>query len=696
MPLFGRSGLPTYSCWPICGSVSRMRPLYRAIAAAAVLVAIPFLAVQPSVAGPSPDDSTIHRFPPLMAPESMPPTASAITLDEAGIVAANLTSATSRYVSTPPTRIVDSRIGQGLSQRLTAGQTVNLTMTGGALAIPANATAVVLNVTMTDAGGGGFMTAWPAGEPLPTTSIVNTERVAQTIPNLVTVQIGAAGAVSFFTSVATHLIIDVQGYYAPVSASQAGRFQPVNPTRLLDTRSANAIKTGTLAAGEQVVINVGALSSLPADAAAAVLKVTVTGALGAGFWTAYPDGGAIPTVSNVNVGAAGDTISNQAIVPLASGKVRVFAERGGHLVVDIVGWYTGASAASSSEGLFTPVTPGRLLDTRQGDQRLGVRRTIEVSTAGRFGVPSSGVSAVALNTTLAPSTNPGFLTVWPARTYRPNASSLNASSASQTIAGHVVTPISAAGFALFSDNGGHVIADVAGWFAGTPTAAVTPPAVPLYGSGGPNGAPTSDQYMFQYGLSGGTTVFPASPSTTPFRWNPCSAIRYRINLGGYGEQFRALIEESFDRLSSASGLRFVYNGESTFMPTENVPFEVSRIDSINRSASYDIVVALGDEGVTDLVEGGVLGVTYIDWYRTSSNPGRIHRSTVTMDMEDLGSSVWGFAGFGPVMLHELGHALGLAHVNNVSQIMYPAVTNNFTFQDGDLRGLWREGQGGCL
>jgi hypothetical protein len=41
--------------------------------------------------------------------------------------------------------------------------------------------------------------------------------------------------------------------------------------------------------------------------------------------------------------------------------------------------------------------------------------------------------------------------------------------------------------------------------------------------------------------------------------------------------------------------------------------------------------------------------------------------------------------------------VGLSHVRtDQSQIMYPAVTNNFTYQDGDLRGLWREGQGGCL
>jgi hypothetical protein len=704
--------------------------ILRVVSKIAVLavVALPIVATPSSasgwVAGPvgpaGPDVSKtagsheVFAFPPLKKGTASSGGASAaiVTDNPEDIISsgpAPITASTGRYQAVTPTRIVDTRSGFGFARKLAANETAPITVVGGPAVVPANATAVVLNVTMTDPLRGGYLSAWGAGDAQPIASIINVEQTGQTIANLVTVPVGAGGVVNVFSSVASHVIIDVQGYYLPAPTATAGRFVPLNPTRILDTRN-----TAKVAGGTEIVVDVATPVTLPADTAAAVLKVTVTDASGEGYWTVYPNAGTRPTVSNLNAAKAGDAISNQAIVPLAGGKVRVFAERGGNVIIDIVGSYTGASAPSTTDGLFTPVSPGRVVDTREGNQKLGLRRTIEVPVANRFGVPASGVAAVVLNATLAPSTNAGFLTLWPARTYRPGASSLNANVADQTIAGHVITPVTANGFALFSDGGGHVIADISGWFAGTPIAAVTPPAVPLYGPGGPNGAPSSDSYTFQASLdaagvehSSQRTPPLLGPTGLPYRWNPCSVVKYRVNLGGYGEQYRPVVEEAFDRLSSATGISFVYNGDSTYMPFDTVfndegfaePFEVSPIAAANRTAPYDLLVALGSSEASNGLVGvdGVLGVTYINWSRLASKVGRLNVSSVTIDMPGLGSAVWGYGGLGPVLLHEFAHVVGLSHVrNDQSQIMFPAVTNNFTYQDGDLRGLWRAGQGGCL
>jgi hypothetical protein len=654
----------------------------------------------------------VFAFPPLKKGTTGGASAAIVSGDPQDIIGsgpAPITASTGRYQAVTPTRIVDTRSALGFARKLAANETAPITVIGGPAAVPAIATAVVLNVTMTDPLKGGYLTAWGAGDAQPNASIINVEQTGQTIANLVTVPVGAGGVVNVFSSVASHVIIDVQGFYVPAPVATAGRFVPLNPTRILDTR--NSVK---VAPGTEIVVDVATPVTLAADTAAAVLKVTVTDASGEGYWTVYPNAGTRPTVSNLNAARAGDTISNQAIVPLSAGKVRVFAERGGNVIIDIVGSYTGASAPSTTDGLFTPVSPGRVIDTREGNQKLGLRRTVEVPIANRFGVPGSGVAAVVLNATLAPSTNAGFLTLWPARTYRPGASSLNANSADQTIAGHVITPVTANGFALFSDGGGQVIADVSGWFAGTPVAAVTPPAVPLFGPAGPSGAPSSDSYTFQASLDAAGVEHTSSqrngllgPTGSPYRWNPCSVVKYRVNLGGYGEQFRPVIEEAFDRLSSVTGISFVYNGDTTYMPFDSAfnddataePFEVSPIAAANRTAPYDLLVALGSSEASNGLVGvdGVLGVTYINWSRFGSKVGRINVSSVTIDMPGLGPAVWGYGGLGPVLLHEFAHVVGLSHVrNDQSQIMYPAVTNNFTFQDGDLRGLWREGQGGCL
>ena len=52
------------------------------------------------------------------------------------------------------------------------------------------------------------------------------------------------------------------------------------------------------------------------------------------------------------------------ITPLAGGSASFFSSSGGQLIVDIAGYYTGASTATGSDGLFVPVSPYRLVDTR--------------------------------------------------------------------------------------------------------------------------------------------------------------------------------------------------------------------------------------------------------------------------------------------------------------------------------------------
>ena len=70
-----------------------------------------------------------------------------------------------------------------------------------------------------------------------------------------------------------------------------------------------------------------------------------------------------------------------------------------------------------------------------------------------------------MNVTAAESTASGFVTVWPAGQQRPVVSNLNVTFAGQNIPNLVVAPISVTGaVSLFTQGGGHLIADVAGVF----------------------------------------------------------------------------------------------------------------------------------------------------------------------------------------------------------------------------------------
>ena len=111
-------------------------------------------------------------------------------------------------------------------------------------------------------------------------------------------------------------------------------------------------------------------------------------------------------------------------------------------------------------------------------------------------------------------------------------------------------------------------------------------------------------------------------------------------------------------------------------------------------APYDIIISLANENITDLVPGSLAGLTWPNWVRYNDKDGRFFVASITMDMGDLsGRAVWAGDGFGPVLLHELGHTMGLDHVVDPTQVMFAAATSTSpnTYGAGDLRGLWLSG-----
>ncbi|MCH1489273.1 MAG: hypothetical protein L7T83_02525 [Ilumatobacteraceae bacterium] len=125
-------------------------------------------------------------------------------------------------------------------------------------------------------------------------------------------------------------------------------------------------------------------------------------------------------------------------------------------------------SADGGHGSFTSVSPERLVDTQtdtkaQNRARSGSAYVLQVT--GNGGVPSDGVSAVALNVTVTQTEANeygGFVTVYPCGT-RPEASNLNFTPG-QTIPNAVIAPVSTKGEVCFYVNGkAHLLADVSGY-----------------------------------------------------------------------------------------------------------------------------------------------------------------------------------------------------------------------------------------
>ena len=274
-----------------------------------------------------------------------------VAIDVAGYFTTAASSADGRLVAVPPGRILDTRVAADVTggQRVGAQQAIEVPVTGRGGVPSSGVSAVVVNLTGTDALGAGFVTGWPTGLPRPVASNVNVTGAGDTSANLALVRVGARGTISLFASAALHLVADVTGYVTDAGASVTadGLFVSLAPSRLFDTRDASPVP-GRLAAGATVsVVHTGRAGVPLVGVAALALNVTAVDAGGAGYVTVYPADTARPGTSTLNL-AAGDTRPNASVVKLgATGGVSYFSQRGSHLLADVTGYFTGPAPTTA-------------------------------------------------------------------------------------------------------------------------------------------------------------------------------------------------------------------------------------------------------------------------------------------------------------------------------------------------------------
>ena len=392
----------------------------------------------------------------------------------------------SSYTPVTPVRLMDTRDGTGgvPVAKVGAGGTVDLTVTGAPPLAPVTATAVVLNVTVTNTSVASFLTIYGAGSTRPNISNLNWVG-GKTIPNLVMVAVGNAGKVTFYNQFGTtDVVADLEGYFQAPSGLAGGEVA-LTPYRIADTRDGTGgvpvAKVGPGGVLDIQVTGTGGAGGIPATGVSgAILNVTVTNTTAASFLTVWPKGATRNTVSNLNW-VAGLTIPNRVFVPVGTGgKISVYNVFGStDVVVDVSGYFTDATRSGE---LFTPTIPVRLEDTRSDGKTLppNTSFTLQITGGGVAGVPP-GATAAMLNVTATDTTAASFLTVYPSTSSRPLASDLNWT-AGVTIPNLTVATIGTTGAVNFYNSAGavDVVVDLFGYFgaASGPATTVTVTATP--------------------------------------------------------------------------------------------------------------------------------------------------------------------------------------------------------------------------
>jgi sugar lactone lactonase YvrE len=360
--------------------------------------------------------------------------AAAIPVTQTFIVSATTTGPQAlQLITVAPCRIMDTRNSNGPfgGPFVAAGTSRTIPIPSSTCGIPANASAYSLNFTVVPrAGTLGYLSVWPAGQAQPLVSTLNSPD-GSVLANAAIVPAGTSGAIDAYATNDTDLIVDINGYFVP-PASNSLQFYPLPPCRVLDTRNPNGTFGGpSIAGGASRSFPIPSSScGVPANAAAYAFNVTVVPHGALAYLTAWPTGQTQPVVSTLN-SFDGTILANAAIVPAGTaGAASFYASNTTDLVVDINGYF----APPGTGGLnFYPVTPCRLVDTRNANGVLGgptmgagTTRAYPLSQ-GSCGLPGvSGAEAYSLNMTVVPQGVLSYLSTWPTGGTQPVVSTLNA------------------------------------------------------------------------------------------------------------------------------------------------------------------------------------------------------------------------------------------------------------------------------
>ena len=237
------------------------------------------------------------------------------------------------YRSVVPSRILDTRT----TSQVAANTTIDVQVTG-AVGVPASGVeAVTLNLTVTNASAGSYITAYPTGTARPLASNINFV-AGQTVPNRVIVKLGTGGKITLYNAFGNvDLIADVNGWFTDNTGTtivdgSGDIFVGTAPNRIVDTRGGGAIQ-----ANSTMTLTV---TGVPAGAHTAVINVTVTNPTSGSYLTLWPHGASRPLASDLNF-VSGLTVANLVIVQLGAGStVDIYNAFGStDVVVDLVGWY---------------------------------------------------------------------------------------------------------------------------------------------------------------------------------------------------------------------------------------------------------------------------------------------------------------------------------------------------------------------
>lgn len=370
------------------------------------------------------------------------------------------------FVAVTPCRLVDTRSNNDPVRGGTFRdfEVPNL----GSCNIPSSATAYSLNVTVVPFTPLNYLTIWPTGEDQPLVSTLNSPD-ARTKANAAIVPAGYQGGVSVFVTNTTHVILDIDGYFAPQGQSD---FYPLTPCRVVDTRAGSMLtgglgppSFGNMETRALPILSSTCLNGVHNPEAYSFNATVVPQPSGQqlDYLTLWPYGQNMPLVSTLNNPTA-SVVANGALVAAGTqGKIDAFTYNSTDLIIDINGYF--AAPGENGYALY-PVAPCRVFDSRDNNGQ-PINGTVTINVAGSPCTPPANAAGFVFNATVVPPGSLGYLTLWPTGEPMPIVSTLNAYDGFIT-SNLAIVPNNTGSINAFVSNPTHLILDISGYFAPQP------------------------------------------------------------------------------------------------------------------------------------------------------------------------------------------------------------------------------------
>lgn len=356
---------------------------------------------------------------------------------------ATASTATGAFVPMSSTRV----LGADAPVALSGGRIQYLTV-AGRNGVPMSVTAARLVVTFSPAAARAEVRVHGSGSTPPLIPSIVAGPVGEPVVRTVTVAVGANGQVEFRPTAAGTMTVDLVGAYVPTTAATAGRFVTIDPLSVADvptTRSAELALP----------------SVVPSDATAVVLSVTAWNASAVGTWTTS-DG------SPVVMAVPGRVTANEIVAQPSNGRVTLTGSASSRIAVELVGWYTGSSATSGSDGLLVMSAGVRLVDTTSVLNPLGAGVALHARWTLEAALGSiSGARAVIARVGVSAAHGTGAVSIHAAGRPRPTYGQIPIDGPGSVVVSQSTVGVTGRGVAAYSSAGNDLTLDVIGYFTGS-------------------------------------------------------------------------------------------------------------------------------------------------------------------------------------------------------------------------------------